>query len=228
MEAYNKMVNDFCSWMEAADTDPCITAFFTTTLRQRQFPTNYPLPSDVVLAEQDQHHIGWHNILFGRLATKWMILQKQHLGSKRSKKSPERWAADMTYRLLQISHGLWMKRNGILHERDQQGLLLAEGKTLTETITARYAMGKRALLPMDHHLLAKKLPVILAMPAPDKYTWLGAIQLAHQLKKEEQKNPVARMRQSLASWMETGQCRTTSTEDDNNEEDDEAPLVAVN
>jgi hypothetical protein len=127
MEAYNKMVHDFCSWMEEADTDPCITAFLTTTLRQRQFPMDY-LPSEMVPAEQDQHHIRWNNILFGRLATKWRILQKQHLALKCSRKSPERWAADMTYRLLQISHGLWMKRNGILHERDQQGAAIGRRK----------------------------------------------------------------------------------------------------
>jgi hypothetical protein len=66
-------------------------------------------------AAADQSRIGWDNLLFGRLATKWMALQSD---------SSERWAADMVYRLFQLSHSLWMARSEILYERDAQRQLL--------------------------------------------------------------------------------------------------------
>jgi hypothetical protein len=227
--AYEKAITDFSKWMDEADTDPCIATYFTAALQERGFPQDYPLPSDMEGAEQDQRNMGWNNVLFGRLATKWMHLQELHLSSKRSRRSSERWAADMTYKLLEMSHTLWMTRNGILHERDRQGMLLAEGQTLHDAITECYARGRRALLPVDHHLLERSLKDILAMTAMEKYTWLGAIQLAHTLHKDEERSPASQMRQSLSRWLQTGQCRPTSTEDNNNdEEDDETPPVAAN
>jgi hypothetical protein len=79
----------------------------------------------------------------------------------------------------------------------------------------------------SHHL-ARKLPVIIAMPDPYKITWLGGRSSWRiSWRRKNRRKNVVRMRQSLASsWqLETGQCRT-STEDDNDEE--EAPLFAVN
>jgi hypothetical protein len=161
------------------------------------------LPADMHTAEQHQCQLGWNNILFGRLATEWMHLQHKHLSMKHSRKSAGRWAADMTYRLLQISHRLWMTHNGILHERDRQGLLLKDGETLQAAITHCYNRGLGALLPIDQHLRDRPLLTILAMLASDKYTWLGAIQLAHRLNHDERKNLIAKMRRSLENWLRT-------------------------
>jgi hypothetical protein len=130
------------------DTEPSIAAFFHSTLKDWVFPpADEWSPEDIALARTEQLAIERDNILFGQISTKWMKLQQAHLSLKCSRKSPERWAADMVYKLLQISHTLWMTRNGILHEKDQQGLLLADGQTLREAITARYERGKAALLP---------------------------------------------------------------------------------
>jgi hypothetical protein len=108
----------------------------------------------------------------------------------------------MVYKLLQVSHTLWITRNGILHERDQQGLLLAKGQTLREAITARYGRSKAALLPEDYHLLDRPLFRILEMSASDEYTWLGALKLGHKLKRREWRNPIVRMRQGMADWLD--------------------------
>jgi hypothetical protein len=97
----------------------------------------------------------------------------------------------MTYKLLQISHKLWTTRNGILHERNKQGLLLANGQMLKEAITERYGHGKAALLAEDYHHLDHSLFCILALPPSDKYAWLGSIILAHKFKRIKAKNPVA-------------------------------------
>lgn len=180
------------------------------------------MPDDMLPAMQEQIAIGWDNILFGRLSTKWMKLQHKHLASKRSRKSPERWAADMTYRLLQISHKLWMTRNGILHERDEQGLLLAEGQTLAQAITERHGRGTAALLPEDHHYLDQSVERILAMSPSDKYSWLGNIKMAHKFMRVARKNPITRMRQSMESWLSTGYLvQPTSTDDDDIDIEDE-------
>jgi hypothetical protein len=117
----------------------------------------------------------------------------------------ERWAADLSYQLLKMSHGLWTARNGILHERDQQGLLLKEGRTLTEAIKECFTKGRAALLPIDYYLLEKPLEHVLDLPASDKYILLGAFHLALDMKKEEHRNPTTRMRQTMVEWLASGQ-----------------------
>jgi hypothetical protein len=59
-----------------------------------------------------------------------------------------------------MSHGQWTARNGILHEPDQQGLLLKEGHTLTEAVKECYIMGKATLLPVDYYLLEQPLEYV--------------------------------------------------------------------
>lgn len=130
----------------------------------------------------------------------------------------------MTYHLLQFSHGLWMARNGFLHERDDQGLLLKEGQTLHEAITERFNRGKRTLLQADHHLVEhRSLALLLALSPPDKYTWLAAITMAHRLYKQTRRSDNVRMRTHLTSWLTTGVCRQTTTSSNNSEHNTQPP-----
>ena len=216
LEAYDKAVEDLATWMKEADTEPCIEAFFYSALKERSFPPTQDnwIPEEMLPAIAEQVAIGWDNILFGRLSSKWMALQKHYLTSKHSRKSPDRWAADLTYRLLQISHQLWTTRNGILHERDEHGLLLAEGQKLDEAIIEHYGRGKAALLPEDYHFLNRPLFRILEMSASDRYSWLGNIKMAHKFMRIARLNPITRMRQSMESWLQTGYLHPTSTDDD--------------
>jgi hypothetical protein len=131
MQAYENLQMEFSDWLEEADMDPCISNYFISTLHCRDFPPPHLLLHDNLRqADEDQHSIGWDNILFGRIALSWMCLQDQYLCQKRSKWAAERWAVDLLYQLLKMSHGLWTARNGILHKRDQQGLPSTQGRPL--------------------------------------------------------------------------------------------------
>jgi hypothetical protein len=179
MAAYKAAVNDFSAWMASADTDPCITTYFSSVFSSQSFlpedeeHNDQWMLDDMIPAIEEQTAIRWDNRLFGCLSTRWMKLQQQHLHSKHSRKFPEHWATGMTYKLLQISHKLWTTRNGILHERDKQGLLLADHQTLTEAITEHYRRGKAALLAKDYHHLDCSLFHILALPPLEKIHLAG-------------------------------------------------------
>jgi hypothetical protein len=216
-EAYTKQLDSFITWMKETDTDPAIAIYFTTVLQDKAFPpTLDEMEPHIDQAAQHQQSIGWDNLLFGRIATSWMELQRDHFKTTNSRRSPERWAADMAYRLLQLSHGLWMARNGYLHERDEQGLLLKEGQTLHDGITERYLRGKGALLPADYHLLDDfNLERLLKKPPSDKYTWLAAITQAHRIARSTRRSEQGHMRADLAHFLVHGVCRfitpTTTT-----------------
>ena len=45
--------------------------------------------------------------------------------------------------------------------------------------------------------------------------------MAHKFMRVERRNPVARMRQSMESWLSTGYLHPPTTEDNNNNNDDD-------
>jgi hypothetical protein len=91
MQAYKNLLMEFSDWLEEADTDPCISNYFISTLRRWDFPPPHLLlHNDLKQANEDQRLIGWDNILFGRIASGWMHLQDQYLHQKRSKQAAER------------------------------------------------------------------------------------------------------------------------------------------
>ena len=80
------MLTEFSDWLEDADTDPCISNYFISTLQRRDFPPQHLLlHDDLRQADEDQCSIGWDNILFGRIASGRMRLQDQYLRQKWSK-----------------------------------------------------------------------------------------------------------------------------------------------
>jgi hypothetical protein len=210
-EAYAAQLEKFTAWMLETDTDPNIASYFTQALQEKTLPTT-TLPPQLELAIQAQQQIGWNNLLFGRVATKWMGLQEEHYRTTGSRRAAERWAADMTYRLLQFSHGLWMARNRLLHERDEQGLLLKEGQTLHDAMLERFHRGRQALLPADYHLIEhRSLALLLALPPPEKHTWLAAITLAHRMTKRTRGTEEGRMRTDLSHWLAHQVCRPVNS-----------------
>jgi hypothetical protein len=66
MEAYNKAVEEFSTWMKDADMDR-IEAFFYSTLNECSFPSTQDnwTPDEMLPAIAEQIAIGWNNILFG-------------------------------------------------------------------------------------------------------------------------------------------------------------------
>jgi len=225
LTAFAAQTLKFLDWLEKANTSPDIIAYFTTVLQQHDCPedgTNFP--NHMALACTAQGYIGWDNLMFGRVATEWQNLQHQYYRSISSRRSAERWAADITYHLLQFSHALWMARNRFLHERDEQGLLLAEGQNLTDAITQSYLRGRRALLPADYHLLeTRSLEQLLKQQPSEKYTWLGAIRLAHRLAKDTRGTEQARLRESMRRYLNGQGCQpvaqnTPPRDEDSDEE----------
>ena len=137
---------------------PYIQTYFISLLRDRGAATSPPLVTvlSIHTAAWEQSQLGWDNGLCGCLSSQWQHQQCAYYWSIQSSKSADRWIANLVYRLLQVSHKLWTQQNGILHKKDAQGMLLAEGLSLRTTIEAAYTQGTPALLPADHHLVTDR------------------------------------------------------------------------
>jgi hypothetical protein len=100
-DAYTKKVEEFKSWMDETHTDPEIAHYFYQALLQKALPTD-DLPLAVYQAS-DQSKIGWDIMLFGRLGITRTSLHSEHCKAIKFRRSPERWSADMVYRLLRLN-----------------------------------------------------------------------------------------------------------------------------
>ena len=131
----------------------------------------------LVAAVEEQDQIGWDWTLQGKLSLLWQQLQHQWLQEVGSQKSAERWVADLSSYLLALTHTLWTTHSGIIHEHDEDGLLMEEGHQLHQAIEEQFSLGEQELNIQGHHLLEVRRSRILAMWATDRKKWLQAVTL---------------------------------------------------
>ena len=205
--AYTEAVEDFISWMQIADTHPTIEAYFTQLLSPDQDgPLVFTEPHEQAhQALVQQTALGQSNTLLGRLSTLWHPIQAKHYQATNARCSADSWIKDMIWRLLKISQTMWITRNNILHEKDKQGLLLEEGRTLQEEIEIQYRQGKATLLATDQGLIDNySLEGLTKSDPSDKYTWLGAIKLARRLWEEDASSALGQQRTNFRAFFGLG------------------------
>jgi len=63
------------------------------------------------------------------------------------------WAKGLVSNLLTLVHKLWKARNDVVHEGDDLGLKVKDGRELEEAITEQFELGLEGLLPRDSHYI---------------------------------------------------------------------------
>ena len=61
--------------------------------------------------------------------------------------------ADLSSHLLTFTHSLWTTWNSIIHEWDEDGLLMEEGHQLHQAIKEQFILGEREMNSHGHSLL---------------------------------------------------------------------------
>ena len=97
---------------------------------------------------------------------------------------------------------MWLTRNGILHETDNQGMNLARSQHVTTKITEAFATNPMDLLPGDRGLLTTKtLEGVLRLPPSEKEVWLHAYELAKEFAQEDRNNELQGMCSVWENWL---------------------------
>ncbi len=152
-------------------------------------------------AAKEQDEIGWINFVEGRISQKWRAAQADHYLLKGSKRTAKKWTTELVNNLLALVHKQWKTRNAVVHERNEQGLKVKEGKELEEAITEQFLMGPEGLLPHDQHHLTRGRAAVENMSAAQKKTWLYGIEIARQVCELELDSEVTQMRDAMFSWL---------------------------
>lgn len=90
-------------------------------------------------AAREQDEIGWQNFMERKFSSKWLLdIQERHCRNVGSRRTARGWAQNLVSLLLEMVHGQWLFGNGMVHKRDAQGILIAEGVELAAAITEQF------------------------------------------------------------------------------------------
>jgi hypothetical protein len=111
-------------WLIEVDTHPWIQQCITESLLEQSLMASFVSHLDQVChdAASEQDEIGWQNFVEGKISKSWGDLQLEYYHELHSKCSVDIWTSGLVSHLLEVTHGMWIHRNGVNHAVDEQGL----------------------------------------------------------------------------------------------------------
>lgn len=175
-------VTDIGLWLLEVDTHPSIRQCILDSLAPRSTNTLFSTYADQIcaVAATEQDEIGWQNFVEGKISKTWGDLQFLYYQEQFSNRSVDRWTSGLVTRLLELTHGMWIHRNNILHAVDAQGLPLQQARELEADIHAEFRQGTDGLARRDYHFIRRGLDDVMSMSVIDKRGWLRGISLARE------------------------------------------------
>jgi len=159
--------------------------------------------NDILEACNAQAAIGPHSFVEGLVTPKWQQIQKRHMQSTGSRKSPRRWTQELILKIWMVSWDMWDSRNGIVHKNKE---------TRMQQITAALDADIRSMhiFAQDHCFLKRMAKQFFATPLAEiledtdyqKCIWkkLGERYLENDCKRMTHNRIAALMRE----WLEPG------------------------
>jgi hypothetical protein len=110
----------------------------------------------------EQDEIGWQNFVEGKITRSWGMLQIQHYQEQHSKRTVDKWTSGLVTQLLELTHGMWLHRNGVLHAVDAQGLPLQQAAELEAAIHDEFRKIRKGL-PVKTTILFVEAEMMLCL-----------------------------------------------------------------
>ena len=181
---YTNGVNQLVKWLRRVGTDPVLADTISLFLHNRgmqifMLPNNHPdLRPCGLLTEQS--FIGFDNFLMGMVATALYNHQHHYYRSVGSNRSAQGWAAELSLKLMRITHACWNKRCRLHHGNSPDYLTIDDFQQLHQSIRDEFGMGPEGLHTKDQFLFKNTLVTVLGWKVIDKQAWLLTVQLARE------------------------------------------------
>jgi len=144
-------------WLEDMETDLILVMGIMAFTRGRgessmeEHFIGYPREYKRLGRRQDR--IGWRRFLEGMIVSDFKALQSRFLVQHELRDNGEKWARCLVVKLLECTHGQWLYRNVVVHDRTA-GLLQAKRKAdIRGEIIQQLEMGGDTLREEDQYLL---------------------------------------------------------------------------
>ena len=190
-------------WLADTDTHPDIITCIINTIEDGDPTTRFTdwAEPTVLEAAIDQDEIGWSNFLEGRLSNQWRVIQQQYFISIRSRRTVQRWMADLITNILQLTHKAWTTRNDIVHEKTK-GISAAQAEANAAQIELEFSIGSEQILAKDKHLFTDRTQDhLLCLNSNAHQNWIDEVAEARKQYHEHQTATVAQMRTRMHNYL---------------------------
>ena len=124
--------------------------------------------------------IGWRRLMEGMISCELVELQKYALVEAHSRMTVDAWAKELVIKLLVITHGQWLYRNVIVHDRMACDLATRRKEEIREALEEQMELGEEGLAEEDRFLLEINLDDLGNSTGEDQTYWLLSLQAARE------------------------------------------------
>lgn len=124
--------------------------------------------------------IGWRRLMEGMISRELVELQKYALIESESRMSVETWAKELVIKLLEITHGQWLYRNVVVHDRTTGDLVSRRKEEIRDALEEQLELGEEELAEEDRFLLEINLDDLDNSTGEDQTYWLLSLQAARE------------------------------------------------
>jgi hypothetical protein len=182
VDAMLQSVDSFELWLNKMDTDPDLTSCLVQYARGHGGVTMQTICQDHDSSLQEmarsQDIIGWRRFMEGMISRRVVERQRDHLRCKGIQWQLNRWASGLVVRLLEITHGQWLYRNVVVHDRTAGRLALVRKERILADIEEQQSKGEEGLLEEHRYLLEVNLDNLGESDGVGHEYWLLAIRAA--------------------------------------------------
>ena len=114
----------------------------------------------------------------GMLSREVVELQKHALVEVESRLTVDKWAKELVIRLLEITHGQWLYRNVMVHDRTAGDLASKRKEEIRRALEDQLELGEEGLEEDDRFLLEINLDELDTSSGEDQAYWLLALEAA--------------------------------------------------
>jgi hypothetical protein len=122
--------------------------------------------------------IGWRRLMEGMISRELVELQKYAVTGTGSRMSVETWAKDLVIKLLEVTHGQWLYRNVVVHNRTAGDLVTRRKEEIRDALEEQMELGEEGLAEEDRFLLEINLDELDNSTGEDQTYWLLSLQAA--------------------------------------------------
>ena len=127
-----------------------------------------------------QDKIGWRRFMEGMMSKEIAPIQTRFLRLSNSRLTIDRWGVGLVTKLLECTHGQWLYRNIVVHDRTSGDIASQRKKEIQMEVEKQQELGDNGLLREDRFLLKIKLDDLEMSSGEQEEYWLLAIRAARK------------------------------------------------
>jgi hypothetical protein len=185
VEVLHKLIDCLDKWMKENGTNSVLRKFLVEYAHGRGGKTM----QEIVGFRREYRRlavsvdcIGWRRLMEGMISNKLVELQKFALVETPSKLTVEKCSKELVIRLLEITHGQWLYRNVMVHDRTAGDLVTRRKEEIRREMEEQLVSGEEGLEEEDAFLLEINLDELDSSSREDQEYWLLALRAAREVR----------------------------------------------